>query len=256
MHVQTFIANAQQIFETALALFNLDILKLITAHPHLAYGIVFLGTFIEGETFVIFAGYYAHRDLFSLPLLVLWAALGSFAGDQLWFYLGRRYGHPLLGRYPRWQPGVTSALALAAKYSTGFILTFRFIYGIRNVSSFALGMSELAWLRFLVLNFIAALLWAASFACTGYLFGTASKAVLGTMAQNVGLAMLLVFVVVAAVLVRLQHRKKRSNGNGGKPTAADVAGVPDEAPAQSLAKSPADAVSDANVGGAERDGRP
>ena len=217
MHVQTFIANAQQIFETALALFNLDILKLITAHPHLAYGIVFLGTFIEGETFVIFAGYYAHRDLFSLPLLVLWAALGSFAGDQLWFYLGRRYGHPLLGRYPRWQPGVTSALALAAKYSTGFILTFRFIYGIRNVSSFALGMSELAWLRFLVLNFIAALLWAASFACTGYLFGSASHAFLGDVAQNFGLGMLVVFAVVVWIIITVHKRQKRRAAEAAMP---------------------------------------
>lgn len=242
MHLESFIGQVQQIFETAIALFNLDILKLITAYPHLAYGIVFLGTFIEGETFIIFAGYYAHRGLFSLPFLILWAALGSFAGDQLWFYLGRRYGHPLLGRYPRWQPGVESALALAAKYSTGFILTFRFIYGIRNVSSFALGMSELAWVKFLILNFLAALLWAASFAGTGYLFGSASHAFLGDMAQNFGFAMLVLFLVVAAVLVRLQHRRKRQVPEGADkgPTAAPAAMVrQSEASAEAPAGAPA-----------------
>ena len=43
----------------------------------------------------------------------------------------------MLRRYPRWQPGVDKALGLLEKYSTAFILSFRFVYGIRNFSSFA-----------------------------------------------------------------------------------------------------------------------
>ena len=55
------------------------------------------------------------------------------------------------------------------RYDTGFILSFRFIYGVRNFSSFALGLSAVHWERFLRLNFLAAGLWAATFVAAGYL---------------------------------------------------------------------------------------
>ena len=31
------------------------------------------------------------------------AFLGSYAGDQLWYFLGRKHGRKLLARKPRWQ---------------------------------------------------------------------------------------------------------------------------------------------------------
>lgn len=198
----------QQAYGAVIQAVNVDVLALISGYPHLAYAIIFFGTFVEGETFVIFAGYYAHQGILSLPLLVLFAALGSFCGDQMWFLLGRRYGHRLLRRYPRWEPGVENALSLAQKYSTGFILSFRFIYGVRNFSSIALGMSGLSWPRFMALNFIAAWVWAVIFAGSGYLFGKASVAMLGKMATNFGLGLLVVFLVAGWLLLRLQRRQK------------------------------------------------
>lgn len=218
MTLDAILTKLQQAYSALAEVINLDILALIANYPHLAYFIIFLGTFVEGETFIIFAGYYAHQGILSLPLLIFWAAVGSFLGDQVWFFLGRRYGHRMLRRYPRWQPGVESALGLAQKYSTWFILSFRFIYGIRNVSSFALGMSGLGWPRFFVLNFIAAVIWAITFAGSGYLFGKASAAVLGGMAKNVGLGLLVLFLVVGWVLLRIQRRQKaaQANGNGGE----------------------------------------
>src|SRR5919198_895977 len=95
----------------------------------------------------------------------------------VWFYVltfvwtFRHLGPRLLKRFPKWRGGVDNALAWLKKYNTGFILTFRFIYGVRNFSSFALGVSGLRFERFLVLNFIAAGIWGAAFVGAGYTFG-------------------------------------------------------------------------------------
>ena len=94
------------------------------------------------------------------------------------------------------------------RYNTGFILSFRFIYGIRNLSSFALGMSAIRWQRFLSLNFLAAGLWAASFIAAGYFLGHAFHAVLGHLVRSFSLVMLGAFVVFA-VAVRIAHRLQR-----------------------------------------------
>jgi membrane protein DedA with SNARE-associated domain len=169
------------------------------------YPLTFAWTALEGETFVLFAGYAASRGMLNLPILIACAWLGSFAGDQFYFFLGRRYGTRVLRRFPKWQPGVDRALRLLERYDTGFILSFRFIYGVRNFSSFAMGMSPLRWTRFLMLNFIAAGLWAIMFAGGGYLFGEALSAVLGDAAEILGMVALAIFVIVVAYLVRRQR---------------------------------------------------
>lgn len=170
------------------------------------YLVTFAWTALEGETFVLLAGYAASHGLLNLPILLICAWLGSFAGDQFYFLLGRRYGTRVLQRFPRWQPGVDRALRLLERYNTGFILSFRFIYGVRNFSSFAMGMSPLRWVRFLMLNFVAAGLWAGVFAGGGYMFGEALSAMLGDAAEILGLVALVIFIIVVAYLARRQRR--------------------------------------------------
>ncbi len=186
----------------------MDINQLIAHNGACFYGIVFLWTFLEGETVVIFAGFAAAQGLVD-PLALLAAAwLGSFAGDQSYFWIARRFGVRLLDRFPRWRHGVDGALRWLERYDAGFILSFRFIYGVRNFSSFALGLSAVKWDRFLRLNFAAAGLWAASFIAIGYFLGHAFRAMLGDLARSFSLVMLGVFVAIG-VGMWLLHRQQR-----------------------------------------------
>jgi membrane protein DedA with SNARE-associated domain len=190
------------------SIYHLDIRRMIVEHGAWFYLITFFWTFVEGETFVIFAGSFAAQGLLNPVLLLVFAWLGSFSGDQLYFYIGRRYGGQLLQRYPRWRCGVDTALGFLRRYSTGFVLSFRFTYGVRNFSSFAMGMSGLLWRKFLILNFIAAGVWAVSFVGAGYLLGNVFGAALRRVADSFGLLMLGLFALMALVIFVL-HRVQR-----------------------------------------------
>lgn len=188
----------------------MDINQLIAHNGACFYLIAFVWTFLEGETVVLFAGFAAAQGLVDPLLLLIAAWLGSFSGDQCYFWLGRHFGVQLLDRFPRWRHGVDAALYWLERYDAGFILSFRFIYGVRNFSSFALGLSAVRWQRFLGLNFVAAGVWAASFTAVGYFLGHAFHAVLGDLARSFGLVMLGVFVAIATgmwCLHRLQRRR-------------------------------------------------
>ena len=190
----------------------MDVPRLIHEHGSLFYLFTFAWTFIEGETFVLFAGFAAAQGLLSAPALLLAAWLGSFAGDQCYFWIGRRFGLRLLKRRPLWSARVDSALGWVKRYDKWFILSFRFIYGVRNFSSFALGISGIDWRRFLVFNLTAALLWAASFVGAGYFCGRAAERMLGELAEKLSIILLGIFVVtVAAVFVtqRVRSRMRR-----------------------------------------------
>jgi membrane protein DedA with SNARE-associated domain len=187
----------------------MDINQLIADHGACFYIIAFLWTFLEGETIVLFAAFAAAQGLVDPWLLLCAAWLGSFGGDQCYFWLGRRFGVQLLKRFPRWQGGVETALRWLERYDAGFILSFRFIYGVRNFSSFAMGLSAIRWNRFLRLNFTAAGLWAASFVAVGYFLGHAFRAVLGDVARSFSLVMLGVFVAIGGGVWLIHLRQKR-----------------------------------------------
>jgi membrane protein DedA with SNARE-associated domain len=189
----------------------MDINQLIADNGACFYLIAFIWTFLEGETIVLFAGFAAAQGLIDPFLLLAAGWLGSFSGDQTYFWVGRRFGSGLLDRFPRWRHGVGVALRWLEHYNTGFILSFRFIYGVRNFSSFAMGLSAIRWKRFLALNFLAAGLWAASFIAVGYFLGHACKAVLGNIAQRFSLGMLgafLAFAFAVWLVHRLQRRRQ------------------------------------------------
>src|SRR5258708_1298363 len=163
----------------------MDINQLIAHNGACFYLIAFVWTFLEGETVIIFAGFAAAQGLVDPMLLLIAPWLGSFSGDQCSFWLVRHFG---------------------------VRLAFRFMYGVRNVSSFALGLSAVRWDRFLRLNFAAAGLWAASFVAIGYFLGHAFRAVLGDLARSFSLVMLGVFVAIAVgmwLLHRMQRRRRQ-----------------------------------------------
>jgi membrane protein DedA with SNARE-associated domain len=187
----------------------MDVPRLIHEHGSLFYLFTFAWTFVEGETFVLFAGFAAAQGLLSAPPLLLAAWLGSFAGDQCYFWIGRRFGLRLLKRRPLWSARVDSALGWIKRYDKWFILSFRFIYGVRNFSSFALGISGIDWRRFLVFNFTAAFLWAASFVGAGYFCGRAAERMLGELAEKLSIILLGVFVVVVVTIFVTQRVRSR-----------------------------------------------
>lgn len=216
----------------------MDIEKLIVEYQTWFYGITFLWTFLEGESFVIIAGAASFKGHLNIYLLILAAWIGSFCGDQLYFFLGRRFGRRILARFPRFEGGVQVALDMLHKYHTLFILTYRYIYGVRNVASFAMGMSELPWPRFIVLNFIAAGIWANSFAWGGYLIGKAFEAVLGDITQNFGYIMLGVFVFVVSLLTLIHWRAKKKHERRKAADAAAASDVAENKPASPAARVP------------------
>lgn len=157
------------------------------------YWLILGWTLIEGETIVIIAGVAAAAGHMKLWMIVLVAWIGSYCGDQIYFFIGKRYGPTLLRKFPWVQGPVDRAGRLLKKYDIWFILTFRFLYGVRNVTPPALALAGVSHKRFAFLNFFAAGIWAVAFAGAGYLFGQAFKSVLDDAHKYFGYVILGLF---------------------------------------------------------------
>ena len=188
------------------------------------YLITFFWTFFEGETFVIFAGFAAQLEILRLDWLIACAWIGSFCGDNLYFWLGRRYGERLVTRFPKMRVGTDLALTWLRRFDTWFILSFRFIYVVRNFSSFACGMSGIYWPRFMALNFIAAGVWACTFAGAGYLFGAAFQHLIKDVALAFKAGMLCLFLTIVCLSVFMHRRGKKQAAAARAATGAQPPG--------------------------------
>ena len=127
---------------------------------------------------LVVAGFAAYEAYLELPLVIVTAFFGSLFGDQLYFFIGRFKGQSLLKRYPSWEPRVNRFRKLMARHDTWFILVFRFLYGLRTVAPFAIGLSSVSLKKFIFLNIISAAIWAVTLGVLGYFFGQIMEAVL------------------------------------------------------------------------------
>ena len=146
-----------------------------------AYFGVFVGTFFEGETILILAALAAHSGYLSLPGVIITAFLGTICGDQFYFFLGRWHGRQILEKRKNWKARVEKAQRLFDRFSTHLILISRFLYGVRTVTPFMVGMSSVPSMKFMVLNAFGAAVWAIGIGAGGYLFGDALEAIFGEM---------------------------------------------------------------------------
>ena len=180
----------------------MDFTSLLHSYGYLA---LFVGAFLEGETVLLVAGFLVHQGYFSPLTTGLIAMLGGTAGDQVPFYLGRRYADKIIAHLPpHLRLPVGFAKKLVASNPTFVLLTMRFLVGMRLVLPLLCGAARIPARRFIAFNTATAAVWAALFLFLGYLFGEAAKPFLkGFQAAE------LVLVVLLILFALIYHRATR-----------------------------------------------
>jgi membrane protein DedA with SNARE-associated domain len=184
--------------------------SLATLLEHYGYLAVFVGTFAEGESMLLLGGYAAHLGYLSLPWVLATAYAAAVASDQLYFRLGRRFGHQLLAHRPRLRSKVAVALSIVERHSTLAVFATRFLWGFRIALPVAIGMSSMPARRYLALNLVAAALWSAVIGSIG--FGAAqllSHLIADFHRYEREIIMALVLLALAVVLLRWWPRRTK-----------------------------------------------
>jgi len=132
------------------------------------YLLIFLGTFVEGETLLMLGGYFAHSGYLELGRVIATAFVAAVCGDQLFFHIGRNHATRLFQRFPRLHDKVLIAVQRAERHQNLVVLGMRFLWGLRIALPLAMGMTRMNGRKFFWLNLLSAAVWAALFASLGY----------------------------------------------------------------------------------------
>jgi membrane protein DedA with SNARE-associated domain len=172
------------------------------------YFALFVGCLLEGETLLLLAGLAAHGGYLSLPVVAAVAFVGGTLGDQVAFFIGRRYGESLLGRWASLEAPAARVRRLIDRHAGLLIIGVRFMYGLRLVGPVAIGMSNVLTSRFIVFNLIGAAIWAVGVSSAGYVFGHAIEWLIADLEHLEKLALVCAVMVVAAVLILRKVRRR------------------------------------------------
>lgn len=181
---------------------------LIATH---GYWVLSLGCLVEGETVLVLAGFAAHRGYLDPIAVIGLASAAGFAGDEFFFWLGRRFGDRVTVRFEFVADQADRVRRLIDRHGAALVIGLRFAYGLRIAGPVLVGTTPLPALRFAVLNACGALLWACVVAGVGWVFGEAAELILGRLRHLEGWLMLAIVVVGALVWV-LRRRRSRIAG--------------------------------------------
>jgi len=176
------------------------------------YWALLAGTFLEGETILIIGGLLAKLGLLKLSTVMVIAFIGSFSGDQVYFYIGRFKGRELLKKHHKWEKRVDKIHKILERYHDLIMLGFRFVYGMRIMTPFVLGMSkQIKAIRFSILNAMGAVLWSVTISAGGYFFGYALEGFIKDVKKYEIHAVLAIFVIGAALWIVHKCIEKRTS---------------------------------------------
>jgi membrane protein DedA with SNARE-associated domain len=185
---------------------QVDIAQLVQQFGYLAIAI---GSFLEGEAVLLAGSFAASQGYLSLALVLPIAAAASFLGDLPYFYAGRRYGDSVLERFPALHCHKSRLEQLLQRHHVLMVLTLRFLYGVRIPGLLTLGMSKLPTWRFLILNFMGAIIWSAGICAAGYGAGRVITRFFDNLDSGEQ-AFMLVSILLGSLMLAMLLRRKMS----------------------------------------------
>ncbi len=175
------------------------------------YGVIFAGMLLEnaglplpGETLTLLGGYAAGSGQMSLFGVIAAAASGAILGDNIGYWVGRRFGWDLMLRLGLWLRQSPEQMELLRqrflRHASASVLLGRFVAVLRILAGPMAGAVGMPYGRFLVCNVSGALLWSISMVSLAWLGGRwipMDRMITGVLQFGLGL---LVLVALLAFL--------------------------------------------------------
>lgn len=174
----------------------------------------FLGLVTPGEIAMVVGGALATRGQVALAGVAAAAATGTITGNVTGYWLGRRWGAPLLDWAPLQRVGgryIESARAYFDRRGEWTVVIGQFVSYVRIFVPFLAGASGMPFRRYLAYAVPVGAVWAAAWVLGGFVLGESWGMLRGVAGPAAFLVLLLVLLALTIrwVAVRVARRRDR-----------------------------------------------
>ena len=187
---------------------------------HYGYALLFLWVLIEqaglpipATPLLLAAGALAEQGRMNLALAIIISAIASLCSDTFWYYFGQRRGAVVLNLLCRiaLEPDscVRKTETTFARFGPRTLLICKFVPGLNTAAPTLSGMIGVDFPRFLLFDFLGALLWTSAYAGLGFLFGKQLDLVAEDASRFSGWLLLLFAAAVVGYIFYRWHERRR-----------------------------------------------
>jgi membrane protein DedA with SNARE-associated domain len=177
-----------------------------------------MGLPVPEETILMLAGYLVWDGELRLPIVLAVGTLSAIAGDNLGYWIGRRFGREAIKRYGHWilatPKRMESIESVVTRYGALAVFAARFLPGLRFLAGPTAGATGLRPLSFLAANLLGASIYVPIAVGIGYMIGYGLGDYVTRLEHIVGrleyVVLLLAVVLTVAYLVWRFLRAKRA----------------------------------------------
>lgn len=163
-----------------------------------------MGIPLPGETALVTAGILASQGDLVIEEVIVAASVAAIVGDNVGFFLGRRYGRTLFTMDGPLKHHRGKVLELGepffAKHGPKAVFLGRFVSGLRITAAWMAGINRMRWSTFTFYNALGGILWATSFALLAYYAGDQAEGIVSAL--GIGGVITVVVALVGFVLWR------------------------------------------------------
>ncbi len=178
---------------------------------------IFVGTMLEGETTVLLGGIFSKLGYMQLWTVMLYAFMGTIAGDWTFFAIGRFFGKKIIERFEFIRNKVPLANKVIKRYGNFIIFIIRFLVGIRAVVLILLGCTNIRKTRFFIFSILNSIVWSILISILGYVFGEVVLVFAGDIKKYETIIVPAVLVLVTVLILVYRHivkeKEKKVYGN-------------------------------------------
>lgn len=201
------------------------IAALVNVAQNLGYPLLFvfiavetMGIPLPGETALISAGILASQGRLDIVVVIALAAGAAILGDNVGFFIGRRWGRRLLasdrGPFARHRRRLLEVgEPFFERHGPKAVFLGRWVSGLRITAAWLAGANRMSWPTFTFFNALGGIAWSASVGLAAYYAGNAAERAF----RAVGVGGLVAVVVAGVVIyVVAKARRRRAERRAGE----------------------------------------
>ena len=166
-----------------------------------------MGVPLPGETALVTAAILASQGKLSIEAVIVCAAAAAILGDNVGFFLGRRYGRKLFLMDGPLKDHRAKVISVGEpffdRHGPKAVFLGRFVSGLRITAAWLAGINRMSWPAFTFWNASGGICWAAGFGLLAYYLGDNAESIVSIVGVS---GVVLVLTTLVGVLIWRRRR--------------------------------------------------
>ncbi|GFZ31377.1 hypothetical protein CSC2_19030 [Clostridium zeae] len=167
---------------------------------------------LPGELLMTYCGFLVNQQKLNWFFSITIASIGAIIGVTISYFIGNRLGVRFFKRYghfihlgPR---GLEKTSVWFNKYGNRLLIISYFIPGVRHITGYFSGITEISYKKFALNSYIGAILWSTTFISLGKLLGTKWERYHRLITQYLIIGGLIISIVIVIIYLYKSHKQQ------------------------------------------------